>query len=88
MNVFLTSSTLCDFPGTFSGLCKNILDFSDDLQEHQHFWEMFFFIFFHFEVFRKKEWNKNYSQNKSSSQSEDNRKQRSGMKCIIKNDRV
>jgi hypothetical protein len=76
----------------YSKTCKNrdyVLDFSDDLQEHQHFWEIdFFYFFFTLKYLEKESETKIIAQNKSSSQSEDNRKQRSGMKCIIKNDRV
>jgi len=37
--LFLTFSKLCDFSGTLQ-------NFSGNLQEHQHFWEMVFFYFF------------------------------------------
>ena len=47
-----------------------------------------FFYFFSLKYLEKESETKIIAQNKSSSQSEDNRKQRSGMKCIIKNDRV
>ena len=66
----------------------NELDFSDVCKNTNTSEKYIFLFFFTLKYLEKESETKIIAQNKSSSQSEDNRKQRSGMKCIIKNDRV